>query len=352
MENESPTQFCRNCNAPLPEGAQYCPNCSQRNHDGRFTFWEFMTEALGNLFNLDNRIFGTLKAMVIPGKLTTAYFEGKHIRFYHPLRLFMLTGLALISIITVRYRQGASYAKMEKTVVEMERNNTENQLKIHLDSIRHNLDKELQNPVAIAAVDTFCARAEVLSIDSIGRDSASFNIALFGDKTKGITVSNRDLFELPVDSILNKYQAKGFWNRLLISRSIRMMKGVNEFLLSMFSNIIWMMLVMMPMLALCLKLLYYKKPYLFYEHLIFSMHVHSALFLLFFLLLAFYQTPPEWMQVSAMLLSIIYPFIALKRVYKEGIFKTTVKYIIISMAYSVLIIFSFVFMAIISFALF
>lgn len=96
--------------------------------------------------------------------------------------------------------------------------------------------------------------------------------------------------ELPTDSLLNRYQVEGFWERMVVARAMRMMKGTNQFLISMFGNAIWMMLVMMPLLALFLKLLYRRKPYYYYEHLVFSLHVHAAAFGLFFLLLSLENT--------------------------------------------------------------
>lgn len=352
MENEIPSQHCRNCDAPLPEDARFCPNCSQRNHDGRFTFREFVVEIIASFFNLDNRIFGTLKALPIPGKLTTAYFEGKHVRYYHPLRLFLFTGVALVSIITLRYRQGDSYTKIEKTTAEMQQNNTERNLKIHYDSVRVNYVKELTDASAIAAVDTFSSRIGVLNADTLQMDSSTFNVSVIDGHNKGITIASKDLFELSVDSVLNKYEVKGFLNRLLVSRAMRMMKGMNEYLISMFGNIIWMMLVMMPLLALSLKLLYIRKPYFYYEHLIFSLHVHSVLFLLLFLVMAFFKHPPEWLTLVVLLIAGIYPLFAMKRVYKQSWWKTILKFFLLSIAYLMLAIISFILMAGISLVLF
>lgn len=91
MENETTTQNCRNCGHPLPEGANYCPQCSQKNHDGRLSFREMAVEMVSTIFNLDNKIFRSFLALLVPGKLTVDYFEGKHVRYYHPLRLFLFT---------------------------------------------------------------------------------------------------------------------------------------------------------------------------------------------------------------------------------------------------------------------
>ncbi|MBK8565112.1 MAG: DUF3667 domain-containing protein [Saprospiraceae bacterium] len=353
MENETPIHRCRNCSTPLPEDARFCPQCSQKNHDGRLTFGEMVSETIATLFNLDNRIFSTLRAMVLPGKLTTEYFEGKHVQYYHPLRLFLFTGLALISVLTVRYKQGDGYAQMEKVRAEMEREHLTKKTYEHLDSLRLEYTKGLSNPVAIQAVDSFSARVGILHDSSADRDSTSFGINLFDGRIKGVKVSSKDLMELSVDSLLAKYHVTGYWDRLFLSRTARMMKGgINEYLQYMFGNVIWMLLVLMPLMALVLKLLYIRKPFLYYEHFVFNLHVHATTFFIFFLTLMFKQQPPGWLITISILVSLFYPFIAMKRVYKQGFWKTSIKYFLLTFAYAILGIASFVILAVISFAMF
>jgi Protein of unknown function (DUF3667) len=353
MENETPTKHCRNCDAPLPSEARFCPQCSQRNHDGRLTFREMVAEAMGTLFNLDNRIFSTLRAMVVPGKLTTEYFEGKHIRYYHPLRLFLFTGLALISVLTVRYRQGPAYAQMEKMSEDIKRNHLHKKTYEHLDSLRAAFIAEQNNPITQQAVDSFASLAEFLNYTTENIDSSSFGINLFGGKIKGVNASTADVMELSAEALLDKYKVEGFWNRLFISRSVRIMKGgTNEFMLSLFGNAIWMLLVLMPLMALVLKLLYARKPFLYYEHFVFNLHLHAASFTIIFLCLVFAKHPPVWLIAIGALVSFLYPYFALKRVYQQGFWKTNLKYFIISIAYTVLAMTTFILLAVLSFALF
>lgn len=347
-----PIQHCRNCDTPLPEGARFCPQCSQKNHDGRLTFGEMVSETVATLFNLDNRIFSTLRAILIPGKLTTEYFEGKHIRYYHPLRLFLFTGLAVISILTVRYRQGPGYAQMEKVSSEMEQSHFNKQRFERLDSIRQAYNNELSSSAEKLAVDSFAARADILNHPKEEKDSSSFGINMFSGSIKGVKVSTKDLMELSTDELLEKYKVAGFWNRLFVSRSMRAMKNVNEYLLSMFGNAIWMLLVLMPLMALVLKFMYFRKPFLYYEHFVFNLHLHAAMFLLLFLTLVFTKSPPIWLIGTSFTISIVYPFLAMRRVYKQGFWKTSLKYFIISIAYSLLVVISILLLVLISFVLF
>jgi len=41
-----PSSDCRNCGYLMPEGANYCPSCSQRNTTGKINVFEFLKSFL------------------------------------------------------------------------------------------------------------------------------------------------------------------------------------------------------------------------------------------------------------------------------------------------------------------
>jgi hypothetical protein len=89
--------------------------------------------------------------------------------------------------------------------------------------------------------------------------------------------------------------------------------------------------LLIPLLALLLKILYRKSNYFYVEHLIFSVHIYSFAFLacsVAFIL--------EWIGIQSSLLDlfpyiiiVVYSFIALRRVYGNGILKTTFKLLLL-----------------------
>jgi len=90
------TQFCPNCCVPLIDRAVFCHNCGQKNTDARLTVKELFSQFFDNVFNLDSKIFRTLGAVIIPGKLTIAFLNGQRRKYYHPIRLFLV--LIIISL--------------------------------------------------------------------------------------------------------------------------------------------------------------------------------------------------------------------------------------------------------------
>ncbi len=83
------------------------------------------SEFINNAFNIESKLFRTLRAMFVPGKLTEEYFKGRHIRYYHPLRLFLFTGIALFAVLTLKLSCVASLQKRNVLLIfrDLENNN-------------------------------------------------------------------------------------------------------------------------------------------------------------------------------------------------------------------------------------
>jgi len=92
----SSSKTCQNCTIENESPFQYCPNCGQKNTDGKITFSELWAEFKDAVLNIDSRTWRTVKNLFIPGRLTAEYFAGKHRRYVHPLRLLIVTSILTI----------------------------------------------------------------------------------------------------------------------------------------------------------------------------------------------------------------------------------------------------------------
>lgn len=91
------TPYCLNCHYPTAEHDTFCPNCGQKNTDGKVSLHDLVHEFVHSIFHLDGKFFTTLRHLFIPGKLTVEFFSGHHKRYAHPVQLFIvLCGLSLI----------------------------------------------------------------------------------------------------------------------------------------------------------------------------------------------------------------------------------------------------------------
>ncbi|HFA48995.1 MAG TPA: DUF3667 domain-containing protein [Bacteroidetes bacterium] len=336
MENK-PTQTCRNCGHPLPEGAKFCPACSQKNSDGRLTFGELGRQFLSNFLDLDNRIFKTLGALAVPGKLTSEYFKGKHIRFYHPVRLFLFSVAVLIAAITININK-AGLDGIDIMAKKAERAHYKKELYHRLDSVITDVKTIYPETIVATAFDSLVYRfggKKGLAVSDSIEITGAFEFGGSSAKERHfIKVPLEELAEMSENELWEKYHVEeGIWNKMMFSQNIRVMKNTKNFVFYLLGNIIWMVLIMMPMLALALKLLYIRRPYFYYEHLLFSFHTHTFIFILYALILILQiLTKTEDVQFLGFAVP-VYLYMSMKRFYGQGWIKTIVKFLLASFMY-------------------
>ncbi|MBO9639231.1 MAG: DUF3667 domain-containing protein [Siphonobacter aquaeclarae] len=94
------------------------------------------------------------------------------------------------------------------------------------------------------------------------------------------------------------------------------------------------MFILMPVVALLLYIFYYRRKRYYYEHFIFSVHIHSVLFLFISLeLLIRHWLPVNWLAGISIWICWFYFLVALRRVYAQGWWKTTFKFVLLSLTY-------------------
>ncbi len=102
------------------------------------------------------------------------------------------------------------------------------------------------------------------------------------------------------------------------------------------------LIVLLPIMALVLKMLYPLSRHYYVEHLLFFIHFHAFFFLLLTLQILFSRLGglvfiPDAIVVLAIVATSfyvpIYLFIAMRRVYRQGFWLTLVKYFVLGAAY-------------------
>ncbi|MGB5491313.1 MAG: DUF3667 domain-containing protein, partial [Woeseiaceae bacterium] len=80
---------CLNCGAPLQ--GQYCGICGQRARNRLISLWELISDAFGDLLEIDSRLWRTLIPLFMrPGQLTRDYLEGRRARYMPPFRTYLV----------------------------------------------------------------------------------------------------------------------------------------------------------------------------------------------------------------------------------------------------------------------
>lgn len=147
---------------------------------------------------------------------------------------------------------------------------------------------------------------------------------------------------------------------LMVKQSIRVQRADEEQIVQfILKNLPLMMLLLIPLFALVLKILYVRrKDELYIKHLIHALHLHS--FAYFFygisLIVIYYWTESEGLRSSLTGISFIivstYTFISFLKVYKQHWFKTLIKFNLVGIVYGSLIMTFFIAEMLISLLLF
>ncbi|MBO6622416.1 MAG: DUF3667 domain-containing protein [Balneola sp.] len=83
-----PDNHCLNCNEPV--SGNYCSNCGQKFQPTKLPLRKYLEDTVETLFNVDNRVFKTLKDLFLrPGKITKEYISGHRATYLPPLRIYI-----------------------------------------------------------------------------------------------------------------------------------------------------------------------------------------------------------------------------------------------------------------------
>jgi len=356
----------------------YCSECGQKNTDGRISVKEFFSVFLLTVFNLESKFFKTLRDIFSPGKLTIEWFKGRHKPYFHPVRLFIITALILIAALSLFMTEDSSfdngdYEQAQKEIYRKqfikEINNysrlysKDEKAKKVVDSLAKEMskgsivsgrktmisygvknglpdleDKSTEEIIALYKNEfgpklTDSIITIVKSKRRLTQDSVQL-INLLGD-AKQRNISNEDFLTLTPIELADKYQIVGFFNRIHFKQRIRLQKSSNNIGPFVLGNSLWVALLMMPFLALILKLVYIRHNYYYLEHLVFSFHAHSFAFILFATICIFMKlvyVHPVIVFFGFFFL-FIYLFMALRRVYQQSILKTISKLLFVNIIY-------------------
>lgn len=310
----------------------FCSDCGQKAYHGPPSFWHLMGEFFETVFSLDNRLFRTLTALMVPGKLTNNFLSGKQRPYFHPLRLFFVSGVLMVAT----YSFVLTQALGDKLEISMEQNRAiaykgkfGQKLQVHVDSIRGSFPA----PAVEEATDSLMELFHFSSGDSSTIGYMHHNGG-FDFTAKEISFSSDDYNLLTPSELMKKYKVERSFDQFLIKQTIRLnhlgISGVS----TLMGQTIWGLLLLVPLSAGFLKLIYLRRKRKYVEHFIFTLHAHAFLFMtqvLAALELLIFGTP--WFLSLSSIAVVVYFLLAMKRVYKQSWVKTIIKAMILSWGY-------------------
>lgn len=357
MHNEENTRVeerrsgkpCLNCGTTLLADAKHCQECGQAIKDARMTVRALLSNFLSNLFNLDGKIWKTLRHMWKPAYLTREYVSGKRTSYFNPARFFAIT--LILHFILLTYSMSHTDLGLD-TLNDME-DITKSELVTQYDSI----------------ATVLLPRADSIEIDTLRRtlfgnarhvdkDTMNFNVVAFTDLKK-YGILKKDAYTMSPKQLYEKYKIEGWWEKLLIRQTIRINKNRESTLTYIIGNLSWVVILVVFFIALILKLIYIRNGYYYVEHAVLMMLVHAkTFFVINIIMIAVICFPDVEEDIKggfssmAYLVSAIYLFITMKLYYQQGWFKTLIKFAIVGITYLIALIFFMTIVSIIGAAIF
>ena len=326
-EELRPLPSCLNCGTTF--GGQYCGKCGQRAHSRLISIWELIRDAFGDLFELDSRLWQTLVPLVIrPGQLTRDYLLGRRARFMPPFRTYLVLSVVffLVAFFDPREELGLLFEPAAESTEQAEESDQ------NAAEIREGVRQEL------AEQDIIVGGEELPEGLQDEDDGGSVNLK-FADGESDFDCDVSDIESADIPQWLSRRVTP---ERLqVMCERIRADDG-RALLDKLLDNVPAALFILLPLMALVLRVLYPLSKRYYVEHLLFVVHYHAFFFLILTLQILFARfatlvgIPENATDIAlfgASLYIPVYLFRAMQRVYGQGRFITTLKFIFLVLSY-------------------
>lgn len=353
---------CENCSTALQ--GHYCHVCGQSTVNPIRDVGHAFEEVLESFWHLDGRIWRTLRDLISPGRVAVNYLAGHRARYVAPLRLFLVLSLVtfFVAQFTVRFDSGpqindhgvrvtgASFDKAT-SVAEVEKlrdarvsmirrmpfypgGSTAQEAAIR--EIAESAAKRARSLQPDAVITEPPDATQVAAQPEVGQ-VLSINEKAWDEKTNPWTVSWLPAF---ANAWINRQIAHVQENLPRIRKDPELLKH------AILSAVPTVLFILVPVFAFLLKVAYMRQRRLYLEHLVVALYSHAFLLLVLLTLClsvsvgAWLGTLGGWLEWAAGWLWLwipIYLWLMQKRVYRQGGFVTTLKFLQMGVAYTALV---------------
>jgi len=334
---------CLNCGIRL--GGQYCGNCGQRSRNRLISIWQLLQEAFGDLLELDSRLWRTVLPLLIrPGQLTRDYLEGRRARYMPPFRTYLVLSVIFFVVAFFDPKDDLSIffePEPEPTAEEI--------AQIEEDAKRREVEGQENRGIALEKLQALEAEGKIdASVIDEFEDSENDFVIAFGneDDDEGI-FGDCENATLSDEEDVPEWVTKRFTDERVKQICERNKARGNDNLAdAILDNIPVALIVLLPIMAMVLKVLYPLSRRYFVEHLLFFVHFHAFFFLILILQILFARLAgllgPEdgvidtigtLILVATSFYIPVYLYKAMRHVYGQGHLITLPKYFMLSVAY-------------------
>ena len=334
---------CLNCGTTVL--GRYCQVCGQENVVPKETFWHMVTHFFYDITHFDSSFFNTVKDLIFkPGFLSKEYMKGRRKRYLHPIRMYVFTS-AVFFLFFFSVFSPSNTVKMTKpeqlTGAERLEELESVEMKLREDSARYIQDGSWQKKLAmLAQMKDTTKPVTMRDFEDLGAKLFVLNISGQLDKYSSYAAYDSSQKNLP------KSKRDGWFMRTLVKKEFSIVEryqynpeaAVKKLGQSILHNLPYMLFVSLPLFALLLKLLYFRKKQLFYaDHGVFTIHLYIFSFILLLIIFSISKLQVytgwnllNWVMALLFLLLFFYLYKGMRVFYGQRRAITFIKFLLLS----------------------
>jgi hypothetical protein len=321
---------CRNCGEALI--GPYCSHCGQHEGRGDFSFGDVAGELLDELLSWDSRFWRTLVPLVFrPGFLTAEFIAGRRARYVPPFRLYLIISFVLFLVVSL-FAGGSIFVQTDSDITVV-------------------------SGRSVSAESDEAASAEEAddSFFRVGTTPRSIEAAKEGGEVVIPRIAGKDRDSVNVEISLADEDSPQWLKELdqrLQENAESLAEDPGKLIESLVEYLPQMMFLLLPVFALLLKFCYLFSPFHYLQHLVFSLHFHSFVYLLYLLgQLGHFGLEGTAVAEAFPLLVLVYLPVALMRSYQSSLAGAAGKALFIIIVDSFLLVMAFAGVALLALAL-
>ncbi|HEY1773169.1 MAG TPA: DUF4286 family protein [Gammaproteobacteria bacterium] len=359
---------CRNCGTPLT--GKFCMECGQKNHTYVAPLWNVLHDFAATHFGFDTKFFHSIVPLLFrPGFLSREFCLGHEERYVKPFRLYLFTSIVFFFLAAIFWPQLGvdsnsggdlqGHSKLEHGVASKP---DPDQTRAEVQKALRQIDAQPIDPARkafaksvleeeLAALNVPTAASKALAAVAGGSVQKPAPVTAIAPKVAvtapsavsgGFDIKTGDADVGNIRMNTKGPRAAEADNRLT-QMFLAAKNNPDEFKKRFIQNLPKLMFVMMPLIALFLKLFYIGSKRYFTEHFVFTLHYHSMVFVVLLLVMLAQSLSHHFIWATALKSAgtfaawymTVYLFLALRLFYRQGWFMTSLKFFMLFISYSI-----------------
>lgn len=317
------SENCLNCGFELND--RWCAHCGQDSKEFKRSVWQVFFQFFETFTDFDSKLWSSLGPLIVkPGFLTKEFLAGRRKSYLNPIQMYAF--FSFLFFLTAFYMPDLNHGDIKEEIK-----------KELLDSLEH--DKETSGGAYYPQ-----ERRGGKSKDHQGNQQKTeksdqpFEISGIGNSVKAFD---------SIQAALPPEKRYGMAGHFVMRRLVRLNERfkddheqmVSEMVDGFKANLPNLVIVLLPIVALVLKLLFLRRNIYYVEHLIMAIHFHCFAF---FLLSIWYIATSivdigDWGLGLSQVVLFIYLYKTFRNVYQQSRFKTFVKVNLLGISYTFLL---------------